>query len=110
VSDQPTLLDVPATEPAHVVDVWPEWFTPGSTTPATHKARVRKGLHPLGGRLSASTSATCGNCAHLRRVTTRSGKTFNKCAMGTATAGPATDLRLGWRGCSWWAAPAEVSE
>lgn len=109
MTDQPTLIDVAPTPAEAPALQWPEWFAPGSTTPATHAARVARGLHPLGAPLSAAAHAKCGNCAHLVKVKTRSGKGFHKCALVAATAGTATDLRLAWRGCWKWVA-ADVPE
>ncbi|MEM9414967.1 MAG: hypothetical protein AAGA29_05745 [Planctomycetota bacterium] len=80
--------------------VWPEWFTPGKTTPACHKARVQRGMHPLGLPLlntGGEGPERCGNCAH--RCTISMGGTYHKCALVQNTNGPATDLRCKWAAC-----------
>lgn len=113
MTDQPTLFDVPAVAPtlAQQADAAPTihppvdaWFRPGSTTPATHAARVLRGLHPFGRPLSQWPGAKCGNCRHAVLDQEQS-KSFWKCATDVRawTAGPGTDLRLGWRGCERWA-------
>ncbi len=62
------------------IPAWPDWFTPGKTTPATHVQNVRRGLHPLGlPLLKTHDGATCGNCRHLCRVS-QSG-TYIKCEL-----------------------------
>jgi len=81
---------------------WPGWFCspdgPGKTIPKAHSKRVRQGLHPLGQELGPEGS-TCKTCEHMRRIRYKAGK-YNKCDKAKWTHGPATDLKLRWRGCA----------
>ena len=79
---------------------WPSWFTPGTTTPACHKAHVQRGRHPLGLpllRAKGEGPERFGNCGH--RCTQSMSRTYHKCGLFPVTNGPATDLRLGWPAC-----------
>lgn len=112
MSDQPTLFDVPPATPTvaqqaagapSIHQPTASWFRAGSTTPAMHAARVLRGLHPFGRRLSQWPGAKCGNCRHAVRTDERD-KAFWKCGAtpGEWTASTGSDLRLGWRGCDRW--------
>lgn len=79
----------------------PEWFTAGKTTPKAHVRNVRLGRHPFGDKLTDIDGATCGNC-RFQRVFDYHGQTYHKCTLNHNTHGPATDLRVKWRGCDKW--------
>ena len=71
------------------------------TMPATQRAHVRAGRHPMGHpmpeRGDPATAKTCGSCAHRQ---TRTG--YPKCGLTKATRGAATDIRLRWAACVHW--------
>lgn len=83
---------------------FPDWFRAGSTTPLIHIRRVREGLHPSGRPLHADPAATCGDCQHLKRQRYHT-NTYYKCGLVPITRGPATDVRLKWRGCDRYTNP-----
>jgi len=102
---EPLFPGIPPADPdapkAPLASAWPEWFTAGKTTPATHKDNVRRGLHPFGIRLHRNASLRCKTCRHAKRH--RWGGTYWKCAtLPVQTKGPGTDLRLKWRACQRW--------
>jgi len=50
----------------------------------------------------------CKECAHLN--VRRYSKNYYKCALRKETAGPATDHRVGWRGCAKFQSKEATSE
>ncbi len=80
--------------------VWPSWFIAGKNTPRTHKKQVARGRHPLGQELGGE-ATKCGTCEHCW-IDPWHSKRYYKCAKVTMTSGPATDVRLKWRGCVLW--------
>ena len=78
---------------------WPAWFAVNKTTPAIHKDRVARGLHPMGLPL-AGNGETCGSCANIVQNRCK----YYKCRLHN-TAGPATDIRMKWPACSEWKTP-----
>lgn len=60
---------------------------------------LARGIHPLTRTRLRPEGGTCGDCAHLRPETIRSGRTFYKCALVGSTNGPGTDLRISWPAC-----------
>lgn len=69
---------------------------------ATQRKQVVAGRHPMGPPLLGDPAKTCGNCAHLYRVSYT--KVYIKCSLVPATGGPGTDVRVRWPACTKWAA------
>lgn len=79
----------------------PDWFTAGSTAPASHIQNVKLGKHPLGFDLlpdNKGLKATCGNCLWRVRIRYHD-QTYTKCTQVKLTKGPATDIRNKWLAC-----------
>lgn len=100
----PVLLGQPDPTP----EPWPAWFAgDANCTPATHRDRVRRGLHPLGARLAAEGHPghghACRDCAHSALLGHHD-RAFHKCDLIRRTHGPGTDLRLKWAACIRWEA------
>ena len=82
------------------VFTWPDWYTPNRRGAKGHDHHVANGRHPFGAPL-AHNGETCGTCGH-RRSNSWGRKTYYKCGLRKATAGPGTDLRLKWAACRLW--------
>lgn len=79
-------------------ELYPPWYTPSKERPKGNM-RVFRGHHPLGLPLGPAHSK-CGTCKHLHRR--RLAKVYLKCALSTMSRGPASDIRVKWRGCQRW--------
>lgn len=82
----------------------PEWFTAGTTTPATFIANVQQGRHPTGLPLLQPNELgkKCGTCSH--HVSTGGSRAYHKCDLFKMTHGPGSDIRVGWPACVKWQA------
>ncbi len=99
MGDQPTLFDLG--DPAVPEEsTFPDWFNGKAGGASYTQARnVSRGRHPMGSELHADKS-TCGKCFYLyvRAMSKRHYKCGN--TAHAMTSGTATDVRLGWPGCS----------
>lgn len=101
MSDDEFRLDGnPPTPPKPERREWPPWFNgDAKSSPATHRKRVWRGLHPLGQEIGPE-DQTCGGCRHRISTTTRGYRVaFPKCAKSQQSDGKATDCLSKWRAC-----------
>ena len=88
-----TLFDLP---PAEV----PVKVSTDRARTIRQKAALADNRHPLmGGPLRTDPAETCGTC--VNHVVNHRAKLWHKCRLNH-TGGPATDIRVGWPGCSKW--------
>lgn len=102
------LEGVPRGQRSRPVTVWPSWFYVGKNTPAGWRANVAAGRHPFGAGLGP-VGRRCGECEHAEtRDVSPAGVDygalrFKKCAKARQSRGLATDLRVSWRACVYFA-------
>lgn len=80
---------------------YPDWYRP-SKYRARSNELVLAGLHPMGALLG-DPDTRCRTCVSLEDH----GR-WKKCARARQTRGPATDVRLKWRGCQHWEAAEDA--
>jgi hypothetical protein len=88
----------------------------GRKLTAKQKTGLRRGKHPLGGRLHseaapandrAAPGRRCGNCRHRNPAAGSRG--YPKCMISVITSGAATDCRAWWPACTRYEPPEEGS-
>jgi hypothetical protein len=79
----------------------PEKLSADRRRTLAQKRKIDRGVHPANGLPIAGSQETCGTCEHITHQRGTAGS-YLKCALGSMSRGPASDIRAWWPACIAW--------